>query len=87
VTAYSAPGPDPDSQRARVVLVRTSEPPWRSVIAIPQRAPVFRDAGIARSSYASDVKRGTHSGPSAAASRSGVAANVIDTGQAWPAST
>ena len=50
VTAYSAPGPAPESRHARVVLARTSEPPCRSVIAIPHSAPVFWEAGSARSS-------------------------------------
>ena len=50
VSAYSAPGPRPAIASARVVFARTSEPPCFSVIAMPQSAPCFPDAGIMRGS-------------------------------------
>jgi hypothetical protein len=50
VSSYSAPAPPPFTARASVVLARTSEPPWRSVIAIPHVAPVFCSDGIMRRS-------------------------------------
>ena len=70
-SSYSSP----PSGRAAVVFVRTSEPPCRSVIAIPQRVRA--------------VKRGSHSAArcGAAARSAGTAACVIEIGQPCPAST
>ena len=51
----------PPSGSARVSFARTSEPPWRSVIAMPQSAPAFSAGGRSTGSYASEVSRGTHS--------------------------
>ena len=63
------------SARAVVSFARTSEPPCRSVIAIPQSASPL-------------VRRGIHSSArSGCARRAGTAANVIETGQPTPAST
>uniref|UniRef100_A0A6J5ZXM0 Unannotated protein n=1 Tax=freshwater metagenome TaxID=449393 RepID=A0A6J5ZXM0_9ZZZZ len=45
VISYSAAGPPPFSGLAVVVLALTSEPPCFSVIAIPQIAEPFSDAG------------------------------------------
>ncbi len=45
VISYSAPGPRRPIGRADVVFARTSLPPWRSVMAMPQSAPVFPAAG------------------------------------------
>jgi hypothetical protein len=71
VTSQSPSG----RSRASVVLARTSEPPWRSVIAIPQIAPRFCSDGIMRGSYSSDVKRGSHSAATSGDLRSaGIAA-------------
>ncbi len=63
------------SCRATVSFARTSEPPCRSVIAIPQSASPL-------------VSRGTHSAARSGCPRSaGTAANVIESGQPTPAST
>src|SRR5690606_289971 len=50
VSSYSPPGPPAPSGTARVVLVRTSEPPCFSVIAMPKVTPCFSDAGTQRGS-------------------------------------
>jgi hypothetical protein len=65
---------------ALVVFERRSDPPCRSVIVIPHKAP---------RPYAVEVSRGSHSAErSGADARSaGTAAWVIETGQPWPAST
>ena len=63
------------SGRAVVSFARTSEPPWRSVIAIPQSA-------------SPPVSRGIHSAARSGCVRSaGTAAKVIESGQPTPAST
>ena len=49
-SAYSVPPPPPANGSARVVLARTSEPPWRSVMAMPNKTPRFSCAGIWRGS-------------------------------------
>ena len=86
--SYSEPGPPPFSGRATVVLERTSEPPWRSVIPIPISAPRFSLAGIDRRSYSSEVSRGSHSAARSGCTRSaGTPAYVIDSGQPVPDST
>src|SRR3954465_13420004 len=88
VSSYSAPPPPPFSGRAIVVFERTSEPPWRSVIAMPHSAPAFCSDGIMRLSYSSDVSRGSHSSASSGCLRSaGTQAYVIEIGQPWPDST
>src|SRR5207302_1438144 len=88
VISYSEPGPPPFSGRATVVLERTSEPPWRSVIPIPISAPRFSLAGIDRRSYSSEVSRGSHSAARSGCTRSaGTPAYVIDSGQPVPDST
>lgn len=46
---------------ARVVLVRTSEPPCFSVMNMPMVAPVFSVIGMSRGSYDVDSSRGIHS--------------------------
>src|SRR5258708_25611654 len=45
---------------ARVVLLRTSEPPCLSVIAIPKRTPRLVDAGRNPGSYSRVVISGSH---------------------------
>ena len=55
---------------AFMVFVRTSEPPWRSVIAMPTRTPFFCFAGRRPGSYSSVSISGSHSRASAGAWRS-----------------
>ncbi len=50
---------------ARVVLVRTSEPPCFSVMPMPKVTPAFCSAGTKRGSYRSAVRRGRHTCASA----------------------
>ena len=74
--------------RATVSFARTSEPPCRSVIAIPHSAPALSAAGRSPGSYTVEVSSGAHSSRSAGSARSaGTAANVIESGQPTPAST
>ena len=79
----------PPSGRATVVFVRTSEPPCRSVIAMPHERARFSAAGRRPKSYSRDVSSGSHSAASAGADArsAGTAACVIEIGQPWPAST
>ena len=69
VISYSAPDPRRPIGRADVVFARTSLPPWRSVMAMPHRAPVFPAAGMNRGSYAVVVRRGIHSSASSGTCR------------------
>ena len=72
-----------------VVLARTSEPPCRSVIAIPQSTPRFSVAGRRPKSYSPEVRSGSHSAASSGADArsAGTAAWVMEIGQPCPAST
>src|SRR6516225_8719939 len=84
---YSLPGPPPLTGSAKVVLARTSLPPWRSVIPIPKRTPSFAKAGIDRGSYTEERARCSHSVASSGCRRSdGIAANVIVNRQLVPSS-
>ncbi len=72
---------------ARVVLARTSEPPCRSVMAIPESAPAFSVTGAAAGSYSNEVRRGSHSAwIDGSRRRAGMAAYVIDSGHPNPCS-
>ena len=84
-SAYSSP----PSGRAVVVFTRTSEPPWRSVIAIPQTTPRLAAGGRSPKSYADEASSGSHSAArcGADARSAGTAAWVIEIGQPWPGST
>ena len=78
----------PLSRTATVRFARTSDPPCRSVIAMPAIAPVFSPASTRRGSYSLDVSRGSQAAASPAWARSaGTAAYVIDMGHACPGST
>ena len=73
---------------ARVLLVRTSEPPCFSVMAMPMVTPCFCSTGTLRGSYTREVILGSHTLDSSGCRRSeGTAAKVMVMGQPWPAST
>ena len=61
----------PPAGSARVVFVRTSEPPCFSVMPMPSVTPVFWPAGRNRGSYSGEKIRGSHCGASAASRASG----------------
>ena len=72
---------------AVVVLVRTSEPPCFSVMAMPNSTPDLVAGSRSSGSYSVESSAGSHSAASPGLSRSdGTTACVIDSGHPCPAS-